>query len=387
MDDKVAELQLEVEQLQQQLQEKDNDVQSAVDVGKFLLEENSKLKDKIESTVKECTEKIETLQQENYIIQQKLDAKTASENWFNTELAHYKEGFQKENEKLKENLETEKQQEVSKLQRKIDDLQLELETSQRTEKDLQSQIQQLEELVQQGLEHTEVISKSFLNDEIGELKTELVDFKNENTNLKSQLIEEKSQYQKVKTEVDGLRNKVFAKESELEEIQCQAMSYFSSLENARTEILDLKTEMEALRMESSVHSKKGNSLFSELEDRRVDAEKKLVSLKVQFDAVKDKYEFEKQQNHKLKMQMVVLFQKSKGTADTERLRQLESHLSRERAENQELLLQIQKLKKSSEVIQTELLNKPQTQGDKEVDGKKFDENYVNYLRTIIKEKE
>lgn len=59
MDDKVTELQLEVEQLQQQLQEKDNDVQSAVEVGKFLLEENSKLKDKVESTVKECTEKIE----------------------------------------------------------------------------------------------------------------------------------------------------------------------------------------------------------------------------------------------------------------------------------------------------------------------------------------
>lgn len=40
-----------------------------------------------------------------------------------------------------------------------------------------------------------------------------------------------------------------------------------------------------------------------------------------------------------------------------------------------------------QVIQTELLNKPQKQGDNEVDGKKFDENYVNYLLTIIKEKE
>lgn len=65
----------------------------------------------------------------------------------------------------------------------IDDLQLELETSQKTEKDLQSQIQQLEDLVQQGLEQTEVISKSFLNDEIGELKTELVDLKNENVSV------------------------------------------------------------------------------------------------------------------------------------------------------------------------------------------------------------
>lgn len=65
----------------------------------------------------------------------------------------------------------------------IDDLQLELETSQKTERDLQSQIQQLEDLVQQGLEQTEVISKSFLNDEIGELKTELVDLKNENVSF------------------------------------------------------------------------------------------------------------------------------------------------------------------------------------------------------------
>ena len=43
-------------------------------------------------------------------------------------------------------------------------------------------------------------------------------------------------------------------------------------------------------------------LYFQVEDRRVEAEKKLISLQVRVETLKEKYNVEKQQNHKYKVQ-------------------------------------------------------------------------------------
>ena len=54
-------------------------------------------------------------------------------------------------------------------------------------------------------------------------------------------------------------------------------------------------------MESQSRDKKGNSLFAEVEDRRVEAEKELISAKVQLEALKKKHELTQDHLHKLKV--------------------------------------------------------------------------------------
>ena len=44
------------------------------------------------------------------------------------------------------------------------------------------------------------------------------------------------------------------------------LSVYTSLQHARMEKLDLKCQLDALRMETSSHNKKGNSIFSEVRE-------------------------------------------------------------------------------------------------------------------------
>ena len=76
---------------------------------------------------------------------------------------------------------------------------------------------------------------------------------------------------------------------EVEEVQCQATSNHNALEKAREEVQDLKAQLDVILMESQDMKKKGNSLFAEVEDRRIEAEKTLISLKVQHSSLQQRY--------------------------------------------------------------------------------------------------
>ena len=53
------------------------------------------------------------------------------------------------------------------------------------------------------------------------------------------------------------------------------------------------------------HHRKGNSLFGEVDDRRMDMERKLISLKVRYEAVEKSYSTAQHQLRKMKVQLRV----------------------------------------------------------------------------------
>ena len=103
---------------------------------------------------------------------------------------------------------------------------------------------------------------------------------------------------------------------EVEDARKQGMSYFKTLEEGKKEIIrELKVELDLLKMEASGHKEKGNSLFSEVEDRRVQAEKELLSMKVKHEALEKKYQWSLQSLHRLKVQMAEALNRTSGKAD------------------------------------------------------------------------
>ena len=71
----------------------------------------------------------------------------------------------------------------------------------------------------------------------------------------------------------------------------------------------LKSELDLLKMEQrgSSHGSMGNSLFGEVEDKRVDAERKLISLQVKFDSMEKTHSTTKQRYTRLKVCNRVVF--------------------------------------------------------------------------------
>ncbi|CAB4061298.1 unnamed protein product [Lepeophtheirus salmonis] len=147
-----------------------------------------------------------------------------------------------------------------------------------------------------------------------------------------------------------------------EEIQC----YVESLDFARNSAADLHQEIESLQINNGETSiKKGNSLFSEVEDRRNFVEQKLSILQTKNMEMKKVIDEKSQQIHKVKMQNLALlnlggngihgnsFIGSKGSSSSH-IHRLEEQLSTEKQINKSLRDRLEVMSSASSVVPSSL---------------------------------
>nr|XP_022344066.1 protein Spindly-A-like [Crassostrea virginica] len=309
---------------------------------------------------------VEELKQEVYCLRQKLATATSQEAWYNDEISQL-HSMRKQDSDIQDAL----KEKVLKLQRKIDILEEDAEQQKLTEANLKSQVQSLEKLVENNKTMNETLSHSIMTEDNSQLMNELCSLQNENTQLKGELIEVKHELQSTSIEAENLKQKLANKDQELEEIQCQITTHINTIEKYRTEITELNTQIDILQMETQSQSCKGNSLFSEVEDRRVKAEKLVKKYQLSNQQLN-------QQNHKLKMQMFTCLGLSKEKSDDERVKNLQNQIYQLQEDKKQLLEQANR-SPSSEVVLKEDVGGILKEG--EVGS---GEDYVKYLHSIIK---
>lgn len=69
----------------------------------------------------------------------------------------------------------------------------------------------------------------------------------------------------------------------------------------------MNCRMEALKLEmrGDGHQKKGNSLFGEVDDRRMEIERKMISLKVRYETLEKTYATTQHQLRKMKVHVYI----------------------------------------------------------------------------------
>nr|KAG5707375.1 hypothetical protein BaRGS_005342 [Batillaria attramentaria] len=218
------------------------------------------------------------------------------------------------------------------------------------ERELRGRISELESLLQSHLDRTQVhsTSASFDSEEMATIQQELMTAKMDITELQAKNIDLSGKLQQMQCERDTMANRLAAASTEIEELQCQIMSYVSHLEQSRKESTELRAQLDAARVEGQGHSSKGNSLFSETEDLEV--EKKMASLKVNNQQLKEKYEIEKQQNQKYKMQIAMALQMAGHKQDDAAVQRLRNQLNEAHAEIRALSEQMQKLEAAKDSV-------------------------------------
>lgn len=160
-------------------------------------------------------------------------------------------------------------------------------------------------------------------------------------------------------------------------------SYYKAVESSKIDIKDLKAQLHAAQLQNMNPKGRGNSLFSEIEDRRVLAEKMVVTLQHNYETLKKNFNMEKQQHHKLKMQAVSLLQTNADKVSEDYARQLTSMLQDARSELKELQEKVNSYKRN-EAQQAEKLVKIQ-----ETFGNNENRNVIEFLHSLndIKQKE
>lgn len=101
----------------------------------------------------------------------------------------------------------------------------------------------------------------------------------------------------------------------LEGKECEVSSYIKKIDELRETIQEQEVEIEQLKMSSGVPNSKGNSIFSEVEDRRHLVESQLAALKAKYENLRVQYDAKVQQLQRVKLHNVSLMNVSLSSGD------------------------------------------------------------------------
>ena len=110
-----------------------------------------------------------------------------------------------------------------------------------------------------------------------------------NQSLQSEVARFRAEAEEERVRLKGANDKVELLTAEVEELQCQVTGYSRAVEAAKEQVMELEARLEAVKVEevgNSSREDKGNSLFSEVEDRRCLLERQMVTMQKKYDSIK-----------------------------------------------------------------------------------------------------
>lgn len=334
--------------LKQQLKDVEEERVRAAQYGLQLLENQTELQNQLEVQRSEMTSVIENLEQEKYTLQREVELKNRILESLGSEYEHSKQQQKLNQDNLKEQLERNHEHEIRSLKDQWEKLKAELDEARLSEKQLKQKLDHQCELVANKSEELRMLS-----DRASEtMSTEMIDLQNEvheleiaKATLEDELKELQYRLEHLESSNCNLNRQLERVQTEKEEREKEVVSYSRALEKARETNQELQVQLDVALQQAQDPSSKGNSLFSEVEDRRAEMERALIGMKVQHQSLQKQYAFTRQQLHRMKVQVATLFQIKSSQTDPEQRERLQSMLAQKNSEIEKLLIKVHQLEK------------------------------------------
>ncbi|XP_067039399.1 protein Spindly-B-like isoform X2 [Acropora muricata] len=332
-----------------------SNLELAGELGKSLLENNQELERKLEEINSEhisSLEKIEELKQDNHSLRCRLETEVRTNSSHAHELEDLKEKLRKEFEGKEKSQQLTTEKKINDLRKEIESFQNDASKHTMVESQLQEKIKKQEEMLRKAHQHNEELQKK------GKSRLESVE---EYINLASELQEERdvllmkvadyeNNQERIAFDRNVLKERVDQLEEELQEKTRQGHNWFGCLQEARLEAGEIKAELESLKADNARRNfgKHGNSLFGEVEDRRLELEKKYASLQARHEGMIKIHNMTKQHLQRLKNQVATLLQVKSCHADASQIQRLTHALVQKEGEIKILNAKISTLEKERE---------------------------------------
>merc|ERR1712071_256960 len=157
--------------------------------------------------------------------------------------------------------------------------------------------------------------------------------------IHNQMEQLQSAERKLHHNVSEMEYEILAKDKELASLD-------KLMEEKRTEVLELQALLEAERVSQTNPDKRGNSIFSEVEDRRQQVERHLSKLTTLLDREKRKNQDLQTEIVKVKNQMAYIAFRGNDSEPGKNTEHMENLLRSSNAQNKELLKKIEQLEKN-----------------------------------------
>ena len=294
-----------------------------------------------------------------------MQAKLNVEKGLQTEVEHLREASKQLESRLEDkNIEDEekwtKREEIWKA--KLSEADIALQAVESREKILHERLEVTEKQLQEASEAmNQSVGGQSLSSEFAELHSQHVDVIKEKQALEVEVTRHKAEAAEAVARQQAAVARVELLQRELEEAQCSLSSYARVVEAAKMEAMELQAQLDAVTMDNLNEDGKGNSLFSEVNDRRERVENQLKVYEEKYEVLKNNYDVKMVELQKTKMHNAKLLSIAGSShSDTGHTARLEELLASERTKNKSLRDRLDTLEKLS--AKTEPLVVPVTQG-------------------------
>uniref|UniRef100_A0A672GRX8 Protein Spindly n=1 Tax=Salarias fasciatus TaxID=181472 RepID=A0A672GRX8_SALFA len=322
--------------LRAQLKEREEQVHRAAQAGLDLLNQQLELK------------ALEALEQDKYSLQKEVELKARLLEALQSDHECVKKQQSRQLQEQQERLERSHSAALAELHSKLLRVQASLDESQLSEKQLKHKLELQTETLSLKLEELRALSEqahSSMSAEVMEAQIKMLDLESAKEELQRSLQESVYREQQLQLSSSSLQRQLLHLTEEKEEREREAVSWFNALEKSRELNRDLQLQLDQVLQEAQDPNSKGNSLFAELEDRRADMERQLISMRVQYQALQKIHAFSKQQMQRMKVQMATLMQLQGSRADPAQLERLQAMLSQKNGEIHGLMSKLQRLER------------------------------------------
>lgn len=331
------------------------DRELAGEIGKNLLENNQELEKKLEEVNNNYIStlgSLEELKQDNHILRSRLEIEARANSNHVHELEDLKEKLRKEFEANEKSQQICTEKKISDLRKEIESLQNDVSKHSLIEIQLNEKIKKQDELLQEARKSNEELQHKGRTrlESVEEYIQLAAELKDERDSLTLELADCKDNQERILFDRNLLKEKVEHLEEELQEKSRQGQTWFNCLQEARLEAGELKAELENLKADNARRNfgKQGNSLFGEVEDKRLELEKKYVSLHARHEGMVKVHNMTKQHLQRLKNQVATLLQVKSCHADASQIQRLTQALVQKEGEVKMLNTKISTLEKQKE---------------------------------------
>ncbi|XP_066472702.1 protein Spindly [Tiliqua scincoides] len=341
-----------ISRLRYQLREAEEERKKAAQYGLKLIENENLLQNRLDELQTEMVTITENFEQEKYTLQREVELKTRMLGSLNLECEALKQQQNIQLDTLREQLERQHGQEINELKNKVEKLKSELDETLLSEKQLKHKVDHLKEVIASKSEELRIMSERVhetMSSEVLNLQLELMTLEQAKADLEDKLHD--LQYTKEQLELgnSNLVNRLARLEEEKEDREKDLVSYCNALEKAREENRDLRVQLDHALQQALDPSSKGNSLFAEVEDRRAEMERQLISVKVKYQLLQKQHTFTREQLQRIKLQMATLLRMKGSHGEHDQLERLQNMLQQKNGEIEELLMKVKQLEKSMKV--------------------------------------
>lgn len=347
-------LKAEVQKLNEELAESNKNGNIAAEAGMSLLKANQENQEKYEEDTKIYQEQIEQLKQENFTLTTKI-----------SNYNHTHQAYLDELDTMKTQLETSFRQRMHHMEQSHS---LKVQELKRESDELRGEIERLENVIEKEREKSKTqechiktlkeeidnqLSATIMNGEITELQSHCHKLEERNKYLNDEIIEKRMELEVITHQYEDLTFKIKDIENIMKDKEKLALEWYQTLQETQDENLLLQNQIEQQRVKQLENDwqGQGNSLFGEVEDKRLELERKLISLQVRFETLDRTHSILKQQYRKLKVEMsALLCRHGTVSADAAHVQRLQRTLRQRESDLHSMTDKINKLEKQRGVV-------------------------------------